>query len=152
MGIVAWALIGVVVVVGGIFLGLAATSQVVLPLLFTLMLGAVGAPLVTRLIRLRIPAGLASAIVVIAAVLLVVGVIALVVGAVVSQSSLIVEQIDTAVDGLSEQFGLGEDLLERTRDALESMGGTLGEGTVTAVMGGLNATVAFIVGRSWPSC
>ena len=146
VGIVAWAAVGVVVVVGGVFLGLAATSQVVLPLLFAVMLGAVGAPLVARLTRLRIPAGLASAMVVIAAVLLVVGVIALVVNAVVSQSSLIVEQIDTAVDDLSEQFGLGEDLLENIREALESMGGTLGEGTVTAVMGGVNATVAFILG------
>jgi predicted PurR-regulated permease PerM len=146
VGIVAWAAVGVVVVVGGVFLGLAATSQVVLPLLFAVMLGAIGAPLVARLTRLRIPAGLASAMVVIAAVLLVVGVIALVVSAVVSQSSLIVEQIDTAVDDLSEQFGLGEDLLVRIREALESMGGTLGEGTVTAVMGGVNATVALIVG------
>lgn len=146
VGIVAWALIGVVIVFVGVFLGLAATSQVVLPLLFAVMLGVLGAPLVARLTRLRIPAGLAAALVVIGAVLVVLGLIALVVSAVVSQSSLIVGQIDTAVDDLSEQFGLGDDLLERIRDAVESMGDRLGEGTASAVMGGVDATLAFVVG------
>jgi len=146
VGAVAWAVIGVTIVVAGVVVGLAAISELVLPLLFAVMLGAVGAPLVRRLRRAGIPAGLASALVVIASVLLVIGVITMVVRAVVSQSSLIVEQIDVALDDLSEEFGLGGDLLGRIRDSLESMGGALSEGTMSAVMGGLNATVAFFVG------
>lgn len=146
VGIVAWAVIGVAILAVAVVVGLAAISELVLPLLFAVMLGAVGAPLASRLHRLGLSAGLASAAVVLGSVLAVIGVIALVVRAVVSQSSLIVAQIDAALDDLSDTFGLGVDILESIRDSLESVGGLLSEGTMSAVMGGLNATVTFFVG------
>lgn len=149
VGLVSWALIGLAIVVTGIVVLLAAVSELVLPLLFAVMLGAAAYPLARRLQARGARPSLAAAAVVLGAVVAVAGVVIVVVDTVVDEVGAISSEVDDALDELeptTDGIGLDEDALTDLRDAISSIAAVIGRGLVTLLVDGVGATVGFIGG------
>jgi predicted PurR-regulated permease PerM len=86
IGIVAWMIVGIVLVVIGAVWLLALTSTIVMPLITGLIVASVAAPGVSWLHRHRVPRAAASGLVLIAIVLAVAALVVVVVGGITSQS------------------------------------------------------------------
>jgi putative heme transporter len=146
-GIVAWSIIGVTIVAAGAIVGLAAVSEVVLPLVFAAMLGIATYPLAERLQRRGLAPALAAGLVVLLCVALAATVVVLVVRAVVREATIIAGWIDRAIAELGdggEVLGLDEDTLQQVRDAFGSVAAVIGRGLVTVLAGGVGAIVGFV--------
>jgi predicted PurR-regulated permease PerM len=148
VGMAAWSIIGIAIVVIAAIVGLAAVSQLVLPLMFAVMIGAAAYPLARKLHRYMAPS-IAAAVVVAGMVLLCVGVVAIVVHALVNEVDTLTARIDDAIDELStrtEGIGLDQDTLTRMRESLSPSGGTASSGYVSTAVSGLTAVFAFFAG------
>ncbi|HET7220913.1 MAG TPA: AI-2E family transporter [Vicinamibacterales bacterium] len=85
-GIVAWMIVGIVLVVVGAIALLSLTSTIVMPLITALIIASVSAPGVRWLSRHRVPRAAASGLVLIAIVVAVAALVVIVVGGITSQS------------------------------------------------------------------
>jgi predicted PurR-regulated permease PerM len=147
VAVATWAIIGVVIVLCITFGVLAAVSELVLPLIFAVMLGAVSYPLATRLRRHGAKPALASALVVVGLVVVGAGVALMTVKAIVQQTGELADQIDRALAELAtstDSAGLSAHTLTAVRDAITELAGFIGRGLLTAVVGGVSALVGFV--------
>lgn len=147
LGVFTWTLIGVLIVFIAVLMLLATVSELVMPLVFAVMLGAVVHPLARALCRRGVSPALASVLVVAGVVLVGVGVALITVQAIVQQSGELADEIDKALAELassSDTTGLDATALAHIRDALVGIAGFIGRGLLTAVVGGVGAIVGFI--------
>ncbi len=147
LGVTAWTVIGVVIVLGIVVNVLAAVSELMLPLVFAVMLGAVVYPLATWLRKHGARPALASAVVVIGLVITGVGVVLLTVKAIVQQTGELAVQFDQALAELAtttDSTGLDERTLTAIRQALASLSWFITRGLLTGVVGGVSALVGFV--------
>lgn len=144
----AWSVVGLFLL-AAIVLGLLATvSELVLPLAFALVLGAACYPL-ARWLHRWLPHGGAAALVVTAAALLVAGLVLIVVNAVVGELGELSQSTDQALDELADVVdgvGIGPGALDEVRGQFGDVAGVIGRGLLSALVGGLDATIGFIGG------
>ena len=100
-GVVAWMLVGIVLVLVGLVWLLALTSTIVVPVVTATSLASVGAPVVGLLKRHGVPRGAGAALVLLAVVLIAAGVFAIVVGGITDQSSAISGELQHASDKIA---------------------------------------------------
>jgi predicted PurR-regulated permease PerM len=148
LGVVSWSAIGFIVLLGIVTGGLAAVSELALPLVFAVMVGAAAYPLARRLHRCMKPSLAAMAVVLgslASAALLAV----FVVKGVVQQTGELAHQIDLAVANMADTadgIGLDAAALTALRGAIAGMAGFVGRGLVTVVVGGVSAITGFVAG------
>ncbi len=146
VGIVAWTLIGCVVVASIAITALAAVSELVLPLVFAVMLGAAVHPLARYLQRWMKPAA-AAAVVVLGSIAGLGLVAVLVVRNIVQQTGELAHQIDRALAnlaGTTDDIGLDASALDAIRQAIVSAAAFIGRGIVTLLVGGVGAVAGFV--------
>jgi putative heme transporter len=101
-GLVAWLLVGIVLVVAGLVSLLALTSTIVFPVITATLIAAVTAPLVGWLKRHGVPRAAGAALVLLVIVVLGVALGVLVLGGVTSQAGEITSQLGRATDKLTK--------------------------------------------------
>lgn len=149
VGIAAWSVIGVVIVAIGVLLVLAAISELVLPSVFAAMLSVAAYPLARWLGARGLGRSAAASVVLLGILVVTVAVALLVVESVVQQTSSVAREVDAALDELApttEPIGLDEEALASLRSSVRSLSGMIGRGLLTALVGGIEATVGFIGG------
>jgi len=142
LGLAAWSLIGIVVLVGLVVALLGALSNVVLPLVFALVFAVLFQPLVRRMVRHRVPPAIAAGAVLLGILVLCLGVTALTVAGVIDQSDRIASEIEEAM----REFDLDEDDIAALRDRLEQTGSGVSSGVVRSFASGLSVVGEVIVG------
>ncbi|MFZ4718757.1 MAG: AI-2E family transporter [Ilumatobacteraceae bacterium] len=148
VGIVAWTIIGCILVAAATVSALAAVSELVLPLIFAVMLGAAIQPLARRLQRWMKP-GAAAATVVFGSLAGIGLVAVLVVRNIAHETGSLAHQIDLALDELSgttSSVGLDAATLDSIRAAIRQAAAFIGRGIVTLLIGGVGAVTGFIAG------
>ncbi len=146
VGILAWTIIGCVVVAAIAITALAAVSELVLPLVFAVMLGAAVHPLARRLQRWMKPAA-AAAVVVLGSIAALALVAVLVVRNIVRQTGELAHQIDRALAelaGTTDEIGLDASALDSIRHAIASVAAFIGRGLVTLLVSGVGAVTGFV--------
>jgi len=101
-GVVAWLLVGIVLVIVGLVWLLALTSTIVVPVITATLIASVTAPLVGRLRRRGVPRGAGAALILVAIVALGAFLGVLVLGGITSQASEIASQLRSATDKLAK--------------------------------------------------
>jgi predicted PurR-regulated permease PerM len=148
VGVTAWTIIGLLVLlVVGISL-LAGLSELMLPLAFAVMLGAAMYPLARRLQQWMKPAP-AAAVVLGGSLVAVGAVIVFTVRNVVQQTGEIAAQIDHSLDEIAtntDSVGLDAAALEALRKAVAAAGALIAKGLLTLVVGGVGAIAGFVAG------
>ena len=121
VGVTAWLLVGVTLLLVGVVWILSLTQTIVMPLLAASVIAAVGAPVVAWLAHHRVPRGVAAVLLLLAIVAVGVGVVIIVVGGIVSQSGDIGDHLAGAQDkiaGWLEDLGVDPDKASNaTQDA-----------------------------------
>ena len=148
VGITVWTIIGCVVVLAIVTSAMAAVSELVLPLVFAVMVGAAVYPVARRLQRWMKPA-VAAMVVVFGSLAGVVVVVVMVVKNITTQAGAISHQIDLALGELgttTDAAGLDQAALQSLRDSLRQVAAIIGKGMLTLVVGGLNAIFGFVAG------
>jgi predicted PurR-regulated permease PerM len=148
VGVTAWTIIGLLILLLVLVSALAAVSEIALPLAFAVMLGAAAYPLARRLQRWLKPA--AAAAVVLFGSLAGLGLVAvLTVRNVVHQTGELTAQIDRAIKNLgtnTDAIGLDAAKLESLRKAITTAAVLIGKGLLTLVVGGVGALTGFVAG------
>jgi predicted PurR-regulated permease PerM len=148
LGVAAWSTIGCIVLLGMVTGGLAAISELALPLVFAVMVGAAAYPLARRLHRWLQPS-LAAMVVVLGSLAGAALLAVFVVKGVVQQTGELAHQIDLAIDNMADTTdGIGLDAASLTaiREAIAAAAGFIGRGIVTALVGGVSAITGFVAG------
>ena len=101
-GVVAWLLVGIVLVLVGLIWLLALTSTIVIPVITATLIASVTAPLVGALRRRGVPRGAGAALMLLAIVVLGAFLGVLVLGGITSQASEIASQLSRATDKLAK--------------------------------------------------
>jgi putative heme transporter len=144
-----WTVIGAMIVLTAIVGMLAAVSEIVMPLIFAVMLGAAAYPMSRRLQQRGLKPSLASVVVVLGVIVVGVGVVLLTVRALVVQTAELSNEIDRALAELAasgDEVGLTISTVEHLREAISSIAGFIGNGLLTALVGGVNAVVGLVAG------
>ena len=148
-GLVAWLLVGIVLVVVGAVWLLALTSTIVIPVITATLLASVLAPVVGRLHRHRVPRAAGAALMMLAVVLAGAAVLVLILGGVTSQADEIASRLSSATDKLVQGLkSLGVDQSQAQNagsDASSSVNsaGKLLLGGITAGITGLASLATF---------
>ena len=147
LGLLAWFLVGVAILVVGLTWLLALTSTITLPVAVGAILATVAGPLVTKMERKRIPRIAGAAIVLLGFIALAVVIFLLVVGGLSEQSSEIKSSLNEAVDKIqSWASDVGVDsssTTDNTTSGTTVTGKTLLEGVVNGIQG-LTSLVFFV--------
>ena len=147
LGVATWTVIGIGIVLTFTLAVLAAVSEIVMPLIFAVMIGAVAYPLAARLQRRGMRPAMAALAVVTGIILAGVAVVLIAVQAIGQQTAQLADNIDDAlaeVAGSSSTTGLDVAALTDIRHAVSSMAGFIGRGLLTAVIGGVGAVVGLV--------
>jgi putative heme transporter len=110
-GIVAWLLVGIVLVLVGAVWLLALTSSIVIPVVTAAIIASVGAPVVAGMQRRHVPRAAAAGILLLGIVALGVALAVVVLGGITSQSGDIGGQLQKATDRISQwlrDLGVGD--------------------------------------------
>lgn len=143
-GVAAWSIVGIAVLTSIVVSVLAAISELVLPLVFAVMIGATAYPLARRLHRRMSPA-LAALVVVSGMGVVVAAVAVLTIEAVASQTGTLSAQVDTALAELATSgVGLDDSQLQQVREAVASLSALITRGVLTLVIGGIGALIGFV--------
>lgn len=142
VGIVCWSIIGAVILASLVFAGLVKISSVVLPLVGGVGLAVIVRPLQSRLIKLKLPAGAAAAVLVIAFLAIAVGMVMLTVSGVVHQAGAIGSTIQSALG----DAGVDSNVSDQITGALKDAEPVITKGFVSVAVGGLSALSSFGVG------
>ena len=147
LGLLAWFLVGVAILVVGLTWLLALTSTITLPVAVGAILATVAGPLVTKMQQRRIPRFAGAAIVLLGFIALAVLIFLLVVGGLSEQSSEIKSSINDAVDkieGWAKDAGVDSpSTTDNTTSGTSVSGKTLLEGVVNGIQG-LTSLVFFV--------
>ena len=142
LGLAAWAVLGIIALGYVLVWGLAAVSSVLLPLLFAAVMAVIFRPLALRLERRGVPPFLAAGVVVLGLVVVILGVVAMAVRGVVTQSDRLMDELESAL----VELDIDEDIIEQVQQAIEDADPAVTSGVVAAVMSGLSAAGALLVG------
>jgi predicted PurR-regulated permease PerM len=142
IGVASWLLVGVAALLAGLIALLAATSEIVQPVIAGLVVATVAVPLVGWLERRRVPRAAGAALVLLGLVVLAVGIVLLVIGGITSQEDSIQADASDAADKIQEwlkDLGLSSSgastATESTKTATSATISTLVHGLVTGVAG-----------------
>lgn len=142
LGLAAWSIIGLVALAALAVWGLATVSSVVLPLLFAAVLAVIFRPLAVRLERMGVPSSIAAGLVVLGLIAVIVAVAVLTVLGIVDQSDRLMDELEAAL----VELDIDEDIIEEIQAAIEDADPAVTSGIVAAVMSGLSAAGAVLVG------
>lgn len=148
IGVMSWSVIGFVVLLGMVTGGLAAISELALPLVFAVMVGAAAYPLARRLHQWMKPS-IAAMVVVLGSLAGAAMVAIFVVRGVVQQTGELAHQIDLAIANMADTtdgVGLDAAALTAAREAITAAAGFIGRGLVTLLVGGVSAITGFVAG------
>lgn len=148
VGITAWTIIGCVGVLAISVTALAAISELVLPLVMAVMVGAAMYPLARRLHQWMRPAA-AAFVLVLGSIGVFALIAALVARNIARESGEIARQIDLALDEMAsttDGAGLDAATLEHIRSAIAALAAFIGRGILTLLVGGVSAITGFIAG------
>ncbi len=145
LGLLAWFLVGVSIVLVGLVWLLGVTSTIVEPVITGAILATVAGPLVTKMHRHRVPRAAGAAIVLLGLLALGVVILLLVFGGIVEQSSEIKAAASEAVDkieGWVNDAGAGgtSDATEDVKTGVSDSGTTLLQG----LAGGIKGLTSFV--------
>jgi putative heme transporter len=149
IGLVCWALVGMLVVLALLVCALATVSEVVLPLVFAVVLAVVFAPLGSRLQRRGFRPGLSALVIAFGLILTTAGAVLLAVVAVVEQTQDWSAHVDDAVLELSastDDAGVDEAALADLREAIGGAAALIAQGLVTLLLSGIGTVVGFLAG------
>jgi predicted PurR-regulated permease PerM len=148
VGVTAWTVIGLLILLLVLVVALAAVSELALPLVFAVMLGAALYPLAQRLQQWLKPA--AAALVVLCGSLAGIGIVVVfTVRNVLHETGELTAQIDKAINNLgstTDAIGLDAAALEALRKAITGAALLIGKGLLTLVVGGVGALTGFVAG------
>jgi predicted PurR-regulated permease PerM len=123
LGVTAWLLVGVLLLLVGTVWILSLAHTIVLPLIAAGVIAAVASPLVAWLARHRVPRGLGAALLLVAAVALGAGVFVVIVAGITSQSGDISNELSEAKDTLAgwlEDVGVDSSTAEQAKQDASS--------------------------------
>jgi predicted PurR-regulated permease PerM len=149
LGVSAWLVVGIFVVILGAIWLLALTSTIAEPLIFGAVVGAVGGVLVDRMEEHRIPRAIGSALVMLGLILVGAAVVALVLGGITSQATDVDRYTSQAVDKvqnwLNDDLGItsAQDAAQDVKKAVPQIGRTLLNG-VAHTIEGLKSLLVFL--------
>jgi predicted PurR-regulated permease PerM len=147
-GVGVWLIIGAAILVALMAAIAAALSELMLPMVFAVMMGAVLFPLALRL-QARLKPGIAAMVVVFGSIAAAAGVTLFAFRAVVEEAGELSDEIDEALDTLSTTTGsveLDAAALEDLRAAITSLAGMIGRGILTGLVSGVGAVIGFVGG------
>jgi predicted PurR-regulated permease PerM len=130
VGIVAWMIVGIVLVVVGAIWLLALTSTIVMPFITAFIVASVAAPVVEWLAARRVPRAAGSALVLLTLLLAVVAVGAIVLGGITSQSDDISSRLHSASDRIAnwaKDVGIGDRAADTAKADAESSAQSAGK-------------------------
>jgi putative heme transporter len=145
-GLVAWLIVGLVVVLVGAVWLLALTSSIVVPLITATIVGAVGAPVVAWMQRRGLPRAAGAALVLVTIVALGVLVAVIVLGGVTSQSGDIAAHLGTATDKISQwlkDVGVGDASADSAQADASSSVNSIGKLLLNGVATGISELASF---------
>jgi predicted PurR-regulated permease PerM len=148
VGVGIWTVIGGVILLSLVAAALAALSELMLPLVFAVMMGAVLRPVAVTLQR-KVKPAISAMVIVVGSIVAVAGVTLLAVRAVVEETGELSDEIDEALDTMSTTTGsveLDAAALDDLRNAVASIAGMIGRGLLTGLLSGVGAVVGFISG------
>jgi putative heme transporter len=122
-GLVAWLIVGIVLVVAGAVWLLALTSTIIIPVITASLIAAVASPIVDALRRHRVPRAAGTAIVLLGIVAIGIGVFLLVLGGVTNQSGSISHHLDEAtnkITGWVKDLGVSDQHAQAAQDDAKS--------------------------------
>jgi predicted PurR-regulated permease PerM len=139
-GVVAWLLVGIVLVVAGAIWLLTLTSTIVMPVLTATIIAAVGAPVIAWLERRRVPRVAGSGLLLLGILALAVVIGAIVLGGITSQSADAGHKLNAAADKIAtalKDAGVGDHTTvaakAEAKSSITSAAGTLLEGVAGAL-------------------
>jgi predicted PurR-regulated permease PerM len=150
IGIVAWMIVGIVLVVVGAVWLLALTATIVLPVVTAFIVASVAAPVVGWLSEHRVPRAAGSALVILALLLAVVVVGAIVLGGITSQSDDISSRLHSATTKIADaakDVGIGDHTADTAKADAESSARSAGSVLLNGVahfLSGLATLGAFL--------
>jgi predicted PurR-regulated permease PerM len=141
-GRLAWGFVGLVLAAAIVLSALAVASSVVLPLFLAVVLATLFRPLVRWLERFRLPASLASGVVVVSIVLAAIGFVWMVVVAIVREGEELLRQLEAALG----ELGIDEAAAQSISEAIESLVPTVLAGVAEAIVSGIDTLSGLIAG------
>jgi predicted PurR-regulated permease PerM len=142
LGLAAWFLVGVTILIVGLVFLLGATAAITQPVLAAFVVACVAAPLVRWLQQHRVPRAAGAVLVLLGVIAVVVLVFVLVVGGISSQSDEIESSLNAAAEkaqGWLQDAGVdssgASSATETTKDSVSSGAGTLIHGLVQGILG-----------------
>jgi predicted PurR-regulated permease PerM len=147
-GVGVWLIIGAAILVALMAAIAAALSELMLPMVFAVMMGAVLFPLAVRL-QAKLKPGIAAMVVVFGSIAAAAGFTLFAFLAVVDETGELSDEIDEALDTLSTTTGsveLDAAALEDLRAAITSLAGMIGRGILTGLVSGVGAVIGFVGG------
>ena len=148
VGVGIWTLIGAIILLSICAAILAALSELMLPLVFAAMIGAVLRPVAVKMHR-RVKPGIAAMIIVAGSIVAIAGVALLAFRAVVEEAGELSAEIDEALETMSTTTGAVEidaAALDDLRNAVASLAGAIGRGLLTGLLSGVGAVVGIVSG------
>jgi putative heme transporter len=148
LGLLAWLLVGVIIVLVASVWTLGITATIVDPVLLGGILAIVTSPIVSRLKRHRVPRGLGAVVVLLSLLVIALLVVGLVVGGLVTHSGEITSVVNTAVDKVTKWFhdaGAGD--TGSTESGIQKAIPTIGRTLINGVAAGITgiASIAFFL-------
>jgi predicted PurR-regulated permease PerM len=142
LGTSSWFLAGIALITVAAIALLALTQTIVMPLVAASVVAAVMSPVVSWLVRHRIPRGISAALVLVSVVALAVGLVVLVVGGVLSQGDQITRELTSGRDtivGWAQDVGVSADQAEKLKGSLTGAVKEIVPALLTGVVGGIAA-------------
>jgi predicted PurR-regulated permease PerM len=148
LGLLAWFLVGVILILSALVILLGLTATIVVPVTVGAILATVAGPLVTKMERRGVPRAAGAAIVLLGLLVLGVAILLLVFGGIYEQSAEIKADLSQAVDKIEDwanDLGAGgtTGATADTKSGVAQSGKTLLEGLASAI-GGLTSFVFFL--------
>jgi predicted PurR-regulated permease PerM len=119
LGLTAWLLVGVTLLLVGVVWLLSLTNTIVMPVITAGVLAAVASPLIAWLGRHGVPRGLAAALLMLSVIVLGIALVLIIVGGITSQSGDIGGQLSDAtntIEGWLEDLGVDPSAAESAKD------------------------------------
>jgi predicted PurR-regulated permease PerM len=151
-GLVAWLLVGIVLIVAGSIWLLALTSTIVIPVIVATIIAAVTGPLVGALHRRRVPRALGAALVLLGVLLIGVLLGVIVLGGITSQSGDISSHLSGAADKVSKSLkdlGVGDQSADNAKTEATSTVNSAGKLLLNGLAHGIEELASLAVFASF---
>jgi putative heme transporter len=148
LGLLAWLAVGVTLAVIGAIWLLSLTQTIVMPVITAGVVAAVSSPLLRRLVRLGLPRGLASAVMLVSLMLAGVAVVVVVIGGIIGQTDAIRGQLGDAKETLAgwlTDLGVDRETAEAAKDDASAAVGDAVPALLEGVGEGLKSLSSLVV-------